>query len=160
MPRPGPAAGFPAVTHPQKRAFLLAYTESMRVDLSSRAAGVSRHIHKWWMKHDEDYAAAFTEAKEMAAEMLEAEAIRRAREGVTRTVYHQGEPVGTELVYSDTLLIFLLKGAKPDVYKERYEHTGKDGGPIQVAHMAPDVRQARLAALLAKRNGQPQPQEV
>ena len=56
----------------------------------------------------------------------------------------------------------LLKGNKPDVYKERYEHTGKDGGPLQVQHMAPDARSARLAALLAKRsNGHvPQPEEV
>ena len=158
MPKPGPAAGFPTITHPQKRGFLQAYSETMRVDLSSKAAGISRHLHKYWMKHDEAYAAAFLEAKDLASETLEAEAIRRATEGVQRVIYHQGQPIGTEHVYSDTLLIFLLKGAKPDVYKERYEHTGRDGGPIQVAQMAPDARQARLAALLAKRNGHlPQP---
>lgn len=161
MPRPGPAAGFPAITHPQKRAFLQAYTETMRVDRSAQAAGVSRHLHKYWMKQDPAYADAFAEAKDQAAEMLEAEAVRRAKDGVQRVLYHQGTPIGTEHVYSDTLLIFLLKGALPDKYKDRYEHTGKDGGPIQVAQMAPDARQARLAALLAKRNGAvPLPVEV
>ena len=74
--------------------------------------------------------------------------------GCLRVIYHQGEPIGTELVYSDSLMAVLLKGAKPDIYKERYEHTGKDGGPLQVQTMAPDARSARLAALLAKRNGQ------
>lgn len=160
MAKPGPAAGFPAITHPQKRAFLQAYGETMRVDRSACAAGVSRHLHKYWMKRDEAYAAAFAEAKDLAAETLEAEAIRRATEGVTRTIFHNGKAVGVEHVYSDLLLIFLLKGAKPDVYKDRYEHTGPGGGPIQVAAMAPDARQARLAALLAKRNGTTHPTEV
>lgn len=31
----------------------------------------------------------------------------------------------TEHEYSDTLLIFLLKGAKPERYRERVEHTGE-----------------------------------
>jgi len=60
------------------------------------------------MKTDPHYAAAFEEAREMAAQHLEDEAVRRAMGG------------------SDTLLIFLLKAFKPEVYKERHEvyHTG------------------------------------
>lgn len=139
MPRPGPAAGFDKIRHPQKRAALLAYAETMRVDQAMRAAKISRTHHYYWLKTDPDYTEAFAEARAMAADLLEAEAVRRG--------------LGTPDQHSDTLLIFLLKGAKPDVYKERYEHTGKDGGPIQVAGMAPEARQARLAALLAKRNG-------
>lgn len=33
--------------------------------------------------------------------------------------------------FSDTLAIFLLKAHKPEKYRERYEHTGPGGGPIQ-----------------------------
>lgn len=33
--------------------------------------------------------------------------------------------------YSDTLAIFLLKAHKPEKYRERHEHTGPNGGPIQ-----------------------------
>lgn len=34
---------------------------------------------------------------------------------------------------SDTLLIFLLKAHRPEIYREtcRFEHTGKGGGPIR-----------------------------
>ena len=140
MARPGPSAGFEQITHPKKRAMLRAYARSMRVCASCEAATISPELHYYWLRTDPTYKAAFTEAREMAGERLEDEAVRRA--------------MGTAERESDTLLIFLLKGAKPDIYKERYEHTGKDGGPLQVQTMAPDARSARLAALLAKRNGQ------
>ena len=143
MARHGAAAGFQHIAHPQKRALLLAYSESMQLGKSCQSAKVSNRTHHYWLNNDPDYKAAFAEARAMAAEVLEAEAVRRA--------------IGTTAGASDTLLIFLLKGAKPDIYKERYEHTGKDGGPIQVASMAPDARLARIAALEAKRNGAAQP---
>lgn len=153
MARPGPAAGFDKILHPQKRAALLAYAETMRVDQAMQTAKITRTHHYYWLKTDPDYKAAFDEARLMAADRLEAEAVRRGM-GYLEPIYNeQGEHVGMAPKHSDTLLIFLLKGARPDLYKERYEHTGKDGGPIQVASMAPDARQARLAALLAKRNG-------
>lgn len=144
MPRPGPAAGFDKITHPQKRAVLLAYAGSMRVNHAMQAAKISRTHHYHWLKTDPDYKAAFAEARAMAADVLEDEAVRRA--------------IGTTEGASDTMLIFLLKGAKPETYKERYEHTGAGGGPIQVQNLPPDARQARLAALLAKRsNGHAEP---
>jgi hypothetical protein len=63
--------------------------------------------------------------------MLEDEAIRRAK-GWKETLL---QPDGTTIEVpkqSDTLLIFLLKGAMPEKYRERYEHTGAKGGPVQV----------------------------
>ncbi len=58
--------------------------------------------------------------------MLEAEARRRAVEGVRKPVYCRGEIVGTVKEYSDTLLIFLMKGARPEKYRDnvRVERTG------------------------------------
>lgn len=153
MARPGPAAGFDNIRHPQKRATLLAYAVTMQIDRAVQAAKIHRSMHYHWLKVDPDYKAAFAEAREHAADALEAEAVRRAKDGCLRVIYHQGEPIGSALVYSDSLMAVLLKGAKPDIYKERYEHSGPGGGPIQVQHLAPDARQARLAALLAKRNG-------
>jgi hypothetical protein len=50
-----------------------------------------------------------------------------------------------ELEYSDTLLIFLLKGIRPEKYRERFEHSGPEGGPIEFS----DAR-AYIAAKLEK----------
>ena len=56
---------------------------------------------------------------EQAADVLEREAWRRASEGVKQPVFYQGEVCGHVQKYSDVLLIFLLKGARPDRYREQ-----------------------------------------
>ena len=56
---------------------------------------------------------------------------RRAVEGVEEPVgWYKGEAGGVVRKYSDTLLIFLLKGRKPEMYRERYEHSGPGGRPV------------------------------
>jgi hypothetical protein len=49
---------------------------------------------------------------------LENEAVRRAYHGVEKPVFYKGEVCGYTQDYSDTLLIFLLKARKPEVYRE------------------------------------------
>ena len=98
----------------------------------------------------EAYREAFEEAQEMACDAFEYEARRRAIEGVKRFKFHNGKPIIDpetgqpyfEYEYSDTLLIFLLKGAMPEKYRERFERSaapdyhssaglGVPVGPIQ-----------------------------
>jgi hypothetical protein len=107
---------FPKVTHVKKSALLGAFLEIGALNKACAMVGLDHSHHYYWMRTDPDYADAFTEAKVMVATTLEEEAIRRAREGVTRAVYHQGEVVGEQQHYSDTLMIFLLKGMMPDKY--------------------------------------------
>lgn len=121
MAMPPETALFHQIHHPQKRALLLAYSECLSIPQSAAHAHVDRSLHFHWLKSDPEYAVAFEEAKQMGAEALETEAVRRAKEGVQRTLFYKGEPIGTETVYSDTLLIFLLKGAYPEKYRERFE---------------------------------------
>lgn len=66
----------------------------------------------------------------MGVVSLEAEARRRAMDGVDEPVYHKGEVVGHVRKYSDTLLIFLLKAHRPHKYRDNYkiEH----GGQVEV----------------------------
>jgi hypothetical protein len=118
MPDIAPATLFPQISHAKKRGFLAAFTTCGQVTKAAAAIGVDHSHHYYWLKTDQAYAAAFADAKAIQAASLEDEAIRRARDGVTRTVYHQGVAVGEELHYSDTLLIFLLKGMMPEKYRE------------------------------------------
>lgn len=126
----------------RKRAFLAAFSECGNLTKAGRLAQVDRRMHYVWMK-DPEYAEAFREAEEVAIENLEAEARRRAVEGLRKKKFNsKGEPIidpetgeqYTEHDYSDTLLIFLLKGARPEKYREyrNISLTGKDGGPVQV----------------------------
>lgn len=66
-----------------------------------------------------------TARKPLDVVSLEAEAVRRASEGTLKpTGWHKGEPSGYIREYSDILLIFLLKGAKPEKYAERVQIRG------------------------------------
>ena len=118
----------------KKRVVLLTeYAGTGSLRLACEKAGVHRSTHWSWIKADATYAADFADAREQAAERLEEEARRRAHDGVERPVYQGGHMVGTIREFSDLLLIFLLKGAKPETYRERHhlEHTGRAGGPIE-----------------------------
>ena len=66
--------------------------------------------------------------------MLEAEAVRRGRDGYLEPVFYLGEKVATVKRYSDPLLMFLLKGNAPRKFstKSQVEHSGPNGGPIRI----------------------------
>ena len=150
---------FRHITHLKKRTFLAAFAECGTVTHAAEIAGITRRMVQYWKKDDPEFAEAFRIAEEKAADRLEQEARRRAIEGVSEPVYHKGEVVGTIQKYSDTLLIFLLKGARPEKYRERVtqEITGKGGGPIEasiraeVAQLTPEERKQRIDELLKKR---------
>lgn len=98
---------------------LAALAETGNVSNACAAADVGRATHYEWLRDDPYYAKAAEDAMDQAADKLEEEARRRAHDGVDEPVFYQGEVCGTVRKYSDTLLIFLLKGAKPDKFRER-----------------------------------------
>lgn len=106
---------------------LAAYAECGIVSAACKAAEVGRTAHYEWLKSDQDYAAAFAEAHTTAVESMEREARRRAMEGWEEPVFYKGDECGYVRKFSDTLLIFMLKGANPETYRERFEQhfTGK-----------------------------------
>lgn len=146
-------AGENVNSNPQhkKKAFLAAYAEAGNITRAAELAGVDRTSHYKWL-NDPEYAEAFKAADEQAGDRLEQEARRRAVEGTQKPVFHQGKQCGVVNEYSDTLLIFLLKGARPEKYKDRVqqEHTGKGGGPIQHEVKFDDLSDAELDQLIAE----------
>ena len=56
---------------------------------------------------------------EHGTDALEDEAVRRAVEGVIKPVFHQGKRVGTLRVFSDPLLMFLLRARRPERFADR-----------------------------------------
>jgi len=110
----------------KKIAFLAAFAQTGNIRRAAESSGCSRAAHYKWLDGAE-YAKAFAVAQEEAADRLEEEARRRAVEGLRRYKFHQGLPVmdpetGTAYIeheYSDVLLMFLLKGARPDKFAQR-----------------------------------------
>ena len=96
---------------------------------------------------DVDFAARWDEAKRIGAEALEDEAVRRAARGVDEPVFHQGAQVGTVRKYSDTLAIFLLKGAMPEKYRDNAKL--ELAGRVELSKLSDDELDQELLALQA-----------
>jgi hypothetical protein len=108
--------------------FLLALLERGIIAHAAEKVGVGRATVYRWQEQDPTFGAAMREARIEAGERLEAEAYRRADDGVKRRfpILYQGEQVGerVERHYSDLLLIFLLKAIFPEKYRDRGEGAG------------------------------------
>lgn len=92
-----------------KPAFLKALAETSMVKEACATVGIGRSTVYDARQADEAFALAWADVESETTDQLEAEAKRRALDG------------------SDTLLIFLLKARRPDVYREnvKVEHSGK-----------------------------------
>ncbi len=101
--------------------FLAALAETGNVTVSCQKADLKRRAIYAFRATDESFRAAWDEAVEAAADLLEEEARRRAADGWEENVYKNGELIGTIRHYSDVLLIFLLKGIRPYKYRERVQ---------------------------------------
>jgi hypothetical protein len=131
-------------------AFLAAFEQTGMVTKACEVADVGRRTVYDRRQRDEDFAIAWHEVEERTTEILEREAFRRAAAGVQRPVLHKGEQVTIdgeplwEREFSDTLLIFLLKARRPEIYREnvKVDHGGQvthrhgvlgDREPVQVS---------------------------
>lgn len=96
---------------------------------SARAAGMSRDSAYAWRDDDADFAEAWEQALESAADKLEQVAFQRAKDG-----------------QSDRMLEILLKAHRPK-YREKQalELTGKDGGAIKTESTSIEITAAMSA---------------
>jgi hypothetical protein len=132
---------FGKIRHKGKRAFLRGIANTANVLKAARLAGMDRDNHYLWLKSDPDYREAFEIAWDMAMDAMEAEAARRAFEGVLKPVYHAGKrAIDVQLdeegkivrdaegnavavpaairEFSDSLLMFVLKGNRGAKYRD------------------------------------------
>jgi hypothetical protein len=121
--------------------FLKAFRETGIIGSACDRAGVERQAVIRHRKRSKVFQDQFEQAAEQAADRLEEEARRRAHDGLLRKKFTKGgAPISdpetgqqyAEREYSDTLLIFLLKGLRPGKFRDnvKHEHTGKDGAPL------------------------------
>lgn len=134
----------------RQAAFLAAFAECGNLSLSCQLSGVGRQTHYDWMRNP-DYRLRWEEARDTAVDMLAGEARRRAM-GIDVPVIYQGSlcyprlPNGkrsrkplTIRQYSDVLLMFLLKAARPDIYRDNWRGELVHRTDVKVAHEGPDL---------------------
>lgn len=116
----GPKLASVKSTPERKAAFCAALAEAGgNVTRACQAIDIDRTTAYLWRDGDSEFAKGWERAKAIGADALEDEATRRAYEGTKKPVFYLGGECGTIREYSDTLAIFLLKGAKPEKYRER-----------------------------------------
>jgi hypothetical protein len=114
------------LTGRRTKRFLEVLAENGNVTIAARAAGVSRSGVYAHRQLDDAFAKAWEEAEQVAADRLEAEAWRRAVDGVSEPLVSAGKLVRDEdgrpmaiQRYSDNLLALLLRAHKPDRFRDR-----------------------------------------
>lgn len=143
------------------KAFLTSLAQGGNVRYACEHAEVARSLAYELRDEDPTFAADWLTALDESADLLEQEARRRAEQGLRRLKFHNGATImvqaqgpGGELLvnvdgqpimvpyveheYSDTLMIFLLKGIRPEKYRERTDvrHSGKvDIGALSDAEL-------------------------
>jgi len=148
-------------TEERKRVFLEHLAQYPTVVDAAEAAGITARTAFLHRREDAEFAKQWEDAFNAGVAVLEREAVRRATVGVQEPMLYKGEVVHHVTKYSDTLLQFLLRAHKPEMYTERKisEVTGKNGGPVQTEartvidaeSLTPDQREALRTALLAAR---------
>lgn len=112
-----------------------------------RGSGLSRQVINEMKREDEHFSASYTDAMDEAADLLEAEAWRRAIDGVSQPLLKGGQIVldpatGQPMTvqrYSDPLLVMLLRGHRPAKFSLRGAATSSsiDAGAV-LREMAAD----------------------
>jgi hypothetical protein len=80
--------------------------------------GINRVTIYRWRQDDPSFAQAYSDAMETGTDLIEEEARRRAVDGYDRPVFQGGKLVGVVRVYSDQLAAMLLRGRRPEVYRD------------------------------------------
>ncbi|MEE8632239.1 MAG: hypothetical protein V3T10_02905, partial [Candidatus Bathyarchaeia archaeon] len=93
------------ISEKKKKIFLHHLALTGKVVASAQAAGYvdSHHLNRM-RRHDKEFSTRWDDAIEVAGDMVEEEAMRRAIEGVLEPVYYRGEICGYKTNYSDQLL--------------------------------------------------------
>lgn len=150
----------------QQDIFLRTLAEGKSTTAAIQAAGTNDTTVYRWRKELEGFNERWIAAEEAGTDRLEDELLRRAKDGVKRMKFtakgtpcmvrcdaddpeaqevgedREGNPIYmkpySEQEYSDTLGIFLLKGRRPQKYRDNHkmEISGPDGGPIVLQALA------------------------
>ena len=103
----------------KRRVFLKVLAQTASVSVAAKACGYQdTSTLQAYRRDNEDFGDLWNEALEAAANVLEHEAIRRAVDGVLEPTFYKGVVVGHTRKYSDSNLQFMLRGMKPDTYRE------------------------------------------
>jgi len=133
--------------------FLQTLRETGNISAAELRADKSRASVYRARERDEEFAAAWDDALEEAADWLELEALRRAIDGIEEGRYFRGEMIGTITKYSDSLLMFLLKARRPQLYGGLRQAPPDDTGSEDALDRLRTELKVKMARLIGEDSG-------
>lgn len=88
---------------------------------ASKHVGITANMARRARRKDPEFEEACQAALEDFRDSLEAEAIRRGRDGFDEPVFFKGNEVGTVRRYSDRMLELVLKANIPEKYNDKVQ---------------------------------------
>lgn len=137
----------------EQAAVLEAFLEVGTLAEACRRAKVGYHRAYTWKCTDSEWAEKLRTLQEAVADRVEGAILERAVDGIEEYVVSGGLPVpdpekpGKFLkrrIYSDKLAEFYLRGRRRDVFGEKKEISGPDGGPVGVQLYLPTNDRSRI----------------
>lgn len=144
----------PALTRELKMVFLRAFARHGIISDGTVAAGITYRTYYRWKRDDEVFNEDCKTAETMANDLMEREARRRAIDGFERPIIYQGEVTGEYTDFSDALLTTLMKGNKPEKYKERTQLSGSVGRPLTLDE---ETKEDVVSSILGMIKNKPDP---
>jgi hypothetical protein len=110
-----------------KRIFLNNFVLKKNVAKACKQTGITRGQFNRWIKNDPQFKRDYNDLVEALTDLLLEKAILRASKGTERHKFFKGEMIidprtgkpYVEREYSDSLLMFLLKGLRPDTFGDK-----------------------------------------
>ena len=141
--------------------FIVLLSQTGNVAHAARLAKVDYSAIYKYKKTNSDFNLVFEEALDIGTDLAEGELFRRAVQGWDEKVFGPKGYSGLVHKYSDTLLIFLLKGRRRKTYGDTLKHQGDPDNPLFInadnltrdellAEIAATSERLGLAGLLAK----------
>lgn len=153
---------FDGWTAPKQRAFLAALGTTGCIRDACRAVGMSKTSAYRLRERSAEFAGEWDCALAMAATVLEQVAFQRAVVGVKREIWRYGKLVGTETVYSDSLLrLLIVRGdlragvhkTPAELVEAAREAARRAGGTFETRARSEDVTNDILRRLAAMKRG-------
>ena len=135
----------------RQEAFLAAIAQRFSISAAARLVGVTRGQHYVWKREDPEYVVRYEHAQQEALDGVVDQVFQIATGKVTKKVVSAGREIGEELDQMAVLRAaeILLRAHRPEQYRDRstVEHTGRDGGPIELAAVARERLSSEIARL-------------
>lgn len=145
----------------KRQRFLDALTKHGVITRACAEANVSDSCVSVHRKQDAEFEQQVQVALSGFRSVIEDAIHKRGIDGVSRSIYYEGVVVGTEIVYSDSLLIQYAKRHIPE-YRERLQVDNNHSGALAVGladleKLSPEGRKL-LRDLIQKESGDEQPE--